>query len=61
MTKLLTKYYLCPQMVRQRVWKYRQKDHWLYLEEAEAVSLHDRLTKTVVRAFKKTQKTLRES
>ena len=36
-------------MVRQRVWKYRQKDHWLYLEEPEALQLHDRLTKTVVR------------
>ena len=36
------------EMIRHRVWKYRQKDHWLYLEEAEAVTLHDRLTKTVV-------------
>jgi hypothetical protein len=37
------------QIVRTRVWKYRQKDHWLYLSEAEALSLHSRLTKTVVR------------
>jgi hypothetical protein len=36
------------EMIRHRVWKYRQKDHWLYLEEHEAVSLHDRLTRTVV-------------
>ena len=37
------------EMVRFRVWKYRQVDHWLYLTEAAAVSLHDWLTKTVVR------------
>lgn len=36
------------EMIRHRVWKYRQKDHWLYLEEHEAMSLHDRLTRTVV-------------
>ncbi|KAK3236631.1 hypothetical protein CYMTET_53239, partial [Cymbomonas tetramitiformis] len=36
------------ELVKHRVWKYRQPDHWLHLGPHEAANLQDRLTKTVV-------------